>query len=259
MAKRNIFVWLVLLFALFAMSGCSWPRISNTNAAGNAFEGPFFTPTKTATPAPTAVPTQTPTPAPTVPPQVLASRLGFIMPVKGAHVPEWLDLAPGAKRGYRSGTHEGVDFGYNAVGITVRVGTQVLASGNGVVVRADLNYREPTSQEMDAILARSARQGDTSADDLDKLRGRQVWIDHGQGVVTRYAHLDRTATGITVGTQVSKGQLIAYVGNSGVPNDGAGDSPHLHFEIRIGDSYLGQGLTPARARDLYVQALSGKN
>lgn len=208
---------------------------------------------------PSFSPTPSPSPTPTVPPQVLAPRLGFIVPIKGAHVPEWLDLVPGARRDYRSGTHEGVDFGYNAVGVTVRVGTPVLAAGDGVVIRADLDYHEPSPQEMDRILARSSAQGNTSPEDLDKLRGRQVWIDHGQGVVTRYAHLDRVAPGITAGTRVTKGQLIAYVGHSGIPNEGAGDDPHLHFEIRLGDTYLGQGLTQAQARQLYVQALSGKN
>lgn len=184
-------------------------------------------------------------------------RLGLGVPVKGAHVPEWLDLVPGARREYRTGVHEGVDFGYNAVGVTVRVGTPVMAAGDGVVVRADLDYRDPLPEETDLILNRSRVRGATSPEDLDRLRGRQIWIDHGQGVVTRYAHLDRVAPGVTRGAPVAKGQLVAYVGDSGVPSDGAGDQPHLHFEIRLGDSYLGEGMPPAKARELYVQALGG--
>lgn len=181
------------------------------------------------------------------------------MPIPGAHVPEWLDLLPGALRGYRSDIHEGVDFGFDAVGVPVGVGARVVAAGEGVVVRADLDYREPPAQEMEEILARSLAMGYTAAADLDKLRGRQVWIDHGDGVVTRYAHLDGVAPGVRPGVRVSKGQLIAYVGKSGVPGEGASPEPHLHFEIRLGDGYLGQGLPPAKARQLYLQALAGQD
>ena len=271
---------------VLTLSACSWPRV---NAAGSAAQSPVPTPsveaspesswpavsvtptippafaatptrvpTSTATPVAAATPARAPTATATVSPQVIATRLGFLMPVKGAHVPEWLDLVPGAARAYRTGVHEGVDFGYNSVGVNVLVGTPVLAAGDGVVVRADVNYRELSQEEMDRLLARSASQGSTSAPDLDVLRGRQVWIDHGQGVVTRYAHLDRVALGIQPGVPVKMGQLIAYVGISGIPDGGVGDGPHLHFEIRLGDAYLGQGLSKVAARNLYVQALSGK-
>lgn len=259
MADRKIWMCLSLVAVLFALSGCSQQRLASTNASGRLAEVPAATPTAIGQPATTSNRAPIASPTPTVAPQVIAARLGFVVPVKGAHVPEWLDLVPGARRDYRTGTHEGVDFGYKAVGVTVRVGTPVLAAGEGVVVRADLDYLEQTPQEMDKILARSAAQGSTSQEDLDKLRGRQVWIDHGQGIVTRYAHLDRVAAGIPLGTRVARGQLIAYAGVSGIPGEGAGDEPHLHFEIRVGDGYLGQGLPPAKSRELYVQALSGKN
>lgn len=210
-------------------------------------------------PSPVPSPTRTATPTPTVAPQVLAARLGFVVPIRGAHVPEWLDLVPGAARDYRGGLHEGVDFGYNAVGVTVYVGTGVIAAGDGVVVRADADYREPTVREMTDILARANKLGNADGESLDKLRGRQVWIDHGNGIVTRYAHLDRVAPGVSPGAPVAKGQTIAYVGLSGIPGEGAGEEPHLHFEIRVGGGYLGQGLSRTQARQLYVQALSGKN
>jgi murein DD-endopeptidase MepM/ murein hydrolase activator NlpD len=55
--------------------------------------------------------------------------------------------------------------------------------------------------------------------------GRIVYIRHANGFTTRYAHLSR----ITVRYQqrVDRGQVIGYIGNSGV-SDGA----HLHYEIR---------------------------
>ncbi|MDO8688664.1 MAG: peptidoglycan DD-metalloendopeptidase family protein [Dehalococcoidia bacterium] len=286
MGKLRLWLSVISLVAVLALNACSWPRVS---AARSKAQAPAPTPgveaspepsppavtvvptippasevtptrvaTSVATPVAPAIPARTPTPTATASPQVVASRLGFVMPVRGAHVPEWLDLVPGAPRVYRSGVHEGVDFGYNSVGVTVLVGTPVLAAGDGVVVRADLNYREPSKEEIDQLLARCASQGNTSEADLDTLRGKQVWIDHGQGVVTRYAHLDRIAPGVKAGMSVTRGQLIAYVGLSGIPDGGVGDGPHLHFEIRVGDTYLGQGLSQVQARNLYVQALSGK-
>jgi murein DD-endopeptidase MepM/ murein hydrolase activator NlpD len=43
-----------------------------------------------------------------------------------------------------------------------------------------------------------------------------------------YAHLDHYAPGLKEGDQVTRGQVIAYVGSTG---DASPDAPHLHFEI----------------------------
>jgi murein DD-endopeptidase MepM/ murein hydrolase activator NlpD len=56
--------------------------------------------------------------------------------------------------------------------------------------------------------------------------GNAVFIDHGNGVVTVYAHQSRIA--VRTGQHVSSGQVIGYVGHTGLA---AG--PHLHFEVRI--------------------------
>src|SRR5262249_54168705 len=56
--------------------------------------------------------------------------------------------------------------------------------------------------------------------------GTAVFIDHGNGVVTVYAHQSRIA--VHVGQHVGSGQVIGYVGHTGLA---AG--PHLHFEVRI--------------------------
>ena len=58
--------------------------------------------------------------------------------------------------------------------------------------------------------------------------GRVVKVDHGNGVVSLYAHLSEAL--VKKGDQVSRGDIIAKSGNSG-----RSSAPHLHYEIRIGD------------------------
>jgi murein DD-endopeptidase MepM/ murein hydrolase activator NlpD len=88
---------------------------------------------------------------------------------------------------------------------------------------------------------------------VDLFRGRQVWIDHGNGIVTRYAHLGGIEPGLQEGERVAQGQTIAAVGDSGTPESlsNPGTENHLHWELRIGESYLGEGLPAEEVRALY--------
>jgi murein DD-endopeptidase MepM/ murein hydrolase activator NlpD len=160
---------------------------------------------------------------------------------------------PNAPRTYRNGIHEGIDF-YQVDNCTaIGRGTPVLAAKAGRVIRADLDYRDITEAEVAAYLANP-----NTEEALDKFRGRQVWIQHEGGIVTRYAHLSGIAPGITVGATVAQGQVVAYVGNSGTPESVSNPSGemHLHFEVRVGDSYLGKGQSPAEVRRLYTRLFS---
>ncbi len=59
--------------------------------------------------------------------------------------------------------------------------------------------------------------------------GRITLIDHGNGMVSAYAHQSRFAVG--QGTGVGRGQVIGYVGSTGNST-----GPHLHLETRVGGS-----------------------
>lgn len=58
--------------------------------------------------------------------------------------------------------------------------------------------------------------------------GNAIEITHGNGMLTRYAHLSRI--GVKVGQQVAAGATIGGLGNTG-----RSTGPHLHFEVRIND------------------------
>jgi murein DD-endopeptidase MepM/ murein hydrolase activator NlpD len=59
--------------------------------------------------------------------------------------------------------------------------------------------------------------------------GNCVIVDHGNNVVTLYAHM--SSIGVSTGQSVSRGQTIGYVGSTG-----ASTGNHLHFEVRVGGS-----------------------
>jgi murein DD-endopeptidase MepM/ murein hydrolase activator NlpD len=211
-----------------------------------------------ASPTTEASPLPSPTAEPTTPPVLEAVIHGFRFPIEGACLPTNDDLMPNAPREYRLGTHEGIDFYDGNSCVPIERGAPVLAAKTGVVIRADHNYQDITSEEMDALLSRAQQQGGTDTVTLDRLRGRQVWLDHGNGIVTRYAHLLAVQEGIEEGMVVEAGQVVGYVGNSGTP-EGVTDpnvENHLHFEIRVGDGYLGQGLSAAQTRRLCERAFS---
>ena len=94
-------------------------------------------------------------------------------------------------RRYRA--HTGIDYSASA-------GTPVLAAGDGTIVKA----------------------GWTGG------YGIMIEVRHLNGVSTRYAHLRGVARGLSAGRRVSQGQVIGYVGNTGLST-----APHLHYEFRI--------------------------
>lgn len=117
---------------------------------------------------------------------------GFLLrtPVDGARLTSGFGKRRHPILGYAR-AHQGVDFGAGT-------GTPVLAAGDGVVVRA-------------------GRWGGY---------GNWLQIRHAGGWETGYAHLSRYAKGLRPGQRVRQGQVVAYVGSTGMST-----GPHLHYEV----------------------------
>ena len=166
----------------------------------------------------------------------VADYLSFLeVPIDGAQVSQKPSHLPGALRSYRYGIHEGIDWYSGTTGIEITETTPVMSMANGVVVRADHNYREYTQEDRERDLTASMKVSTTPAYILDKLRGRSVWVQYDNGVMVRYAHLSAINEKVQVGQQIMKGEMIGYVGNSGTSYgvEGSLGGLHLHSDILI--------------------------
>lgn len=94
--------------------------------------------------------------------------------------------------------HTGVDWANP-------IGTPIVAAGNGTVIKAE----------------------------WDSGYGRRIEVQHINGYVTTYNHLSRFGRGIGAGAKVRQGQVIGYVGSTGL-STGA----HLHYEVIINGHFV---------------------
>ena len=77
--------------------------------------------------------------------------------------------------------------------------------------------------------------------------GNMVEIDHGKGLTTRYGHLSKIDA--AVGDNVTRGQLIGYVGSTG-----RSTGPHLHYELRFNDKSINpRHVLPPEATELIAK------
>ncbi len=79
--------------------------------------------------------------------------------------------------------------------------------------------------------------------------GKTVEIRHAGGFTTAYLHLSRFASGLTVGRRVSQGEVIGYVGSTGLAT-----GPHLDYRVTQNGRYL----NPARIGSDPAPPLAGK-
>ena len=109
--------------------------------------------------------------------------------------------------------HKGVDW-------SAPRGTPILASGNG------------------RLITRKWSSG----------YGKFIQIQHTNGYATGYAHMTRFEPGLEVGDYVHQGQIIGYVGSTGLST-----GPHLHYEVTVN----GRHVDPMRIRLPRGRTLSG--
>jgi len=113
--------------------------------------------------------------------------------------------------------HEGVDF-------SAPVGTDIYATGDGLVEAAD-----------------RSKSG----------YGNQIVIDHGFGYKTMYAHLQSFK--VRAGQRVTRGQIIGTVGSTGKST-----SPHLHYEVWKNNvpvdpiNYFFNDITPEQYEEMLI-------
>nr|WP_206065919.1 M23 family metallopeptidase [Novosphingobium sp. ERN07] len=93
----------------------------------------------------------------------------------------------------------------------------------GAAFHAGLDFRGPIGAPIYAAAA-----GTVSFVGVKQGYGNVVEVSHGNGLMTRYAHMSRT--GAQVGQKVDAGAVIGQIGNTG-----RSTGPHLHFEVRIND------------------------
>src|SRR3989442_12749028 len=134
---------------------------------------------------------------------------GYVIPVDAPLVLAFGNL-PGAPREYRAGTHEGID-------IAAPLGAPVRAARAGTIVRVDHAYLEWSFVERAFALATAVGAGATPAGILDRIRGRQVWVDHRDRAVTRDPHPSAGPTGVEGGDPLAPGPRIRQGGPSGPP------------------------------------------
>lgn len=176
------------------------------------------------------------------------AREGLWFPVPGAGLPSDDAHLPGAARPYRDGVSQGFDFYGDDAGVPIVLGTPVIAVTDASVTRIDAAYREPGEEEWAALLGEVSDGAEPA--ELDRLRGRQVWLEDDAGRIYRYAHLSSVEPDLRIGERVRRGEVIARAGNSGTDDgvQGGDGGVRVHFEIWEDGSFFGADLEPAAVR-----------
>ena len=117
---------------------------------------------------------------------------GLLVPVKGVSASQIPDTYEAPRDGAR--VHYAQD-------ILAKRGTPVVAADDGTILRVGKN----------------------------SLGGNVIWTtDPSRRFAFYYAHLDRYAKGVHDGQEISRGEVLGYVGTTG---NAPKDTPHLHFQL----------------------------
>jgi len=182
-------------------------------------------------------------------PREVSAEEGLWFPIPGASLPRDASHLPGSPRPYRRGVSQGFDFYGQDAGIPITFGTPVVAAAAGELMRVDTTYHELEPEGWRQLLQAVAETG-ADEEQLDRLRGRQIWLRTDDDRIIRYAHLAGIRAGLVVGQRVFRGQVIGYVGNSGTDDGVQGDEGgvRLHFEIWHEGKFFGQDLDSEEVR-----------
>jgi murein DD-endopeptidase MepM/ murein hydrolase activator NlpD len=129
---------------------------------------------------------------------------------------------------------------WNADHLISGFGMRINPFHKGLYMHAGVDIAAPRGTPV--VATASGRISQLKRSDLQAGYGNYLEIDHGNGLITRYAHLEDIA--VRYGARVEKGDTIASVGSTG-----GSIAPHLHYEVlRDGDNvdpvyYMVEGLT----------------
>lgn len=137
----------------------------------------------------------------------------MITPVDGARLSSGYGMRRHPILGYTR-KHKGLDF-------AAPTGTPIMAAGDGVIEYA-------------------GRKGGY---------GKYIRIRHANEYKTAYGHMSRFASGIKKGERVKQGQIIGYVGSTGVST-----GSHLHYEV----THMGKSMNPASVKTPPGKILEGE-
>jgi murein DD-endopeptidase MepM/ murein hydrolase activator NlpD len=125
-------------------------------------------------------------------PNGLSMRKAFLRaPIKFSYISSGFKLRRFHPIQKRWKAHRGIDY-------RAKTGTPIRAAGDGKIISSSYN----------------------------KFNGKYVFIQHGQGIVTKYLHMSKRA--VSRGKRVKQGQVIGYVGTTGMS-----EAPHLHYEFLV--------------------------
>ena len=130
--------------------------------------------------------------------EALGLRIPDVTVLKAQPLPDAPDSWATSGFGWRDDPIRHIRKWHSGADIRAKPGTPVFSAGDGIVIFA-------------------GRQGGY---------GNVIYVDHGGGVVTRYAHLRRIET--KKDAVITAGTRIGQVGSTG-----RATGPHLHFEVRI--------------------------
>lgn len=143
-----------------------------------------------------------------------------LSPADEARAEREIATIQGLKRHWRETDDTDPDFSLPAVGrLAGRFGTRRFFNGEARAPHAGLDLAVPRGTPIKA-----SATGQVLAVDDYFFNGKTIFVDHGNGLITMYCHLERTE--VLLGDHVAKGQRIGLSGSTG-----RATGPHLHWSV----------------------------